>query len=138
MRDIQREKQRHRQREKQAPCREPDSGLNPRTPGSQPEPKADRGSTTEPPWDPRLYAFMRDRERERQGHRQREKQAPRREPEAGLDPGSPGSRWAEGGATPLRRRGCPEEWIFKATCGVLSPTSTGLAPVPCRALGQRV
>ena len=25
------EKQRHRQREKQAPCREPDMGLNPRT-----------------------------------------------------------------------------------------------------------
>ena len=33
--------QRHRQREKQAPCREPDVGLDPGTPGSQPEPKAD-------------------------------------------------------------------------------------------------
>ena len=34
------EGQRHRQREKQAPCREPDAGLNPGTPGSCPEPKA--------------------------------------------------------------------------------------------------
>ena len=38
MRDTQR--QRCRQREKQAPCREPDVGLDPRTPGSQPKPKA--------------------------------------------------------------------------------------------------
>ena len=35
-----RERQRHRQREKQAPCREPDAGLDPRTPGSRPGPKA--------------------------------------------------------------------------------------------------
>ena len=28
------ERQRHRQREKQAPCRDPDAGLNLRTPGS--------------------------------------------------------------------------------------------------------
>ena len=35
------ERQRHRQREKQAPCRELDVGLDPRTPGSHPEPKAD-------------------------------------------------------------------------------------------------
>ena len=33
--------ERHRQREKQAPCREPDVGLDPRTPGSHPEAKAD-------------------------------------------------------------------------------------------------
>ena len=33
--------QRHRQREKQAPCRELDVRLDPRIPGSQPEPKAD-------------------------------------------------------------------------------------------------
>ena len=30
-----------RQREKQAPCREPDVGLHPGTPGSHPKPKAD-------------------------------------------------------------------------------------------------
>ena len=32
-----REKQRHRQREKEAPCGEPNAGLYPRTPGSHPE-----------------------------------------------------------------------------------------------------
>ena len=36
-----RERQRHRQREKEDPCGESDAELNPRTPGSQPEPKAD-------------------------------------------------------------------------------------------------
>ena len=36
MRDTERE----RQREKQAPCREPDVGLDPRSLGSLPEPKA--------------------------------------------------------------------------------------------------
>ena len=41
MRDTHRERQRHSQREKQAPCRESDMGLDPRTPGLQPEPKAD-------------------------------------------------------------------------------------------------
>ena len=33
--------QRHRKREKQAPCRESDAGLDPRNLGSQPEPKAE-------------------------------------------------------------------------------------------------
>ena len=41
MRDTQRESQRHRQKEKQAPLREPDVGLDPRTPGSHREPKVD-------------------------------------------------------------------------------------------------
>ena len=41
MRDTHRETQRHRQREKQAPCREPDVGLNPGSPGSHPGLKAD-------------------------------------------------------------------------------------------------
>ena len=42
MRDTHRERggQRHRQREKQAPCKEPDMGLDPRAPGSRPGPKA--------------------------------------------------------------------------------------------------
>ena len=39
MRDTQ--KQRHRQRDKQSPYREPNAELDPRTPGSRPEPKAD-------------------------------------------------------------------------------------------------
>ena len=38
MRDT--ERQRHRQREKQAPCRKHDVGLDPGTPGAHPEPKA--------------------------------------------------------------------------------------------------
>ena len=37
MRDT--ERQRHRQRGKQDPCREPDVGLDPRSPGSRPGPK---------------------------------------------------------------------------------------------------
>ena len=41
MRDTKRERQRHSQREKQAPCREPDAGLDPGTLGSHPELKAD-------------------------------------------------------------------------------------------------
>ena len=41
MRDTEGERQRHRQREKQAPCREPDVGLDPRSPGSGPGLKAD-------------------------------------------------------------------------------------------------
>ena len=40
-RERERERQRHWQREKQAPCGEPNVGLNPRTRGPQPEPKAD-------------------------------------------------------------------------------------------------
>ena len=43
MRDAERERrgQKHRQREKQAPCKELDAELNPKTPRSPPEPKAD-------------------------------------------------------------------------------------------------
>ena len=41
MRDTQREVERHRQREKQALCKEPDTVLDPRTPGSWPELRAD-------------------------------------------------------------------------------------------------
>ena len=50
MRDTerQRERQRHRQREKQAPCGELDAGLDPRTPGSRPEPKADAQPLSHP------------------------------------------------------------------------------------------
>ena len=37
---TERQRQRHRQWEKQAPWREPDVGLDPGTPGSHPGPKA--------------------------------------------------------------------------------------------------
>ena len=39
-RERERERQRHGQREEQAPCREPDAGLDPRSPGSRPGLKA--------------------------------------------------------------------------------------------------
>ena len=48
MRNTEREKQRHRQREKQAPCREPDVGLDPGTPGSCSEPKPDAQPLSHP------------------------------------------------------------------------------------------
>ena len=51
--------------------------------------------------------------RERQRHRQREKQAPCREPDVGLDPRSPGSRpGLKAGAKPLRHPGIPAPNIF--------------------------
>ena len=54
-----------------------------------------------------------ERGRERQRPRQREKQASCREPNMGLDPGSPGSHpWAEGGAKPLSHLGCPSFFFF--------------------------
>ena len=40
--------QRHRQREKQASCGEPDVGLDPGTQGSFPEPKADAQPLSHP------------------------------------------------------------------------------------------
>ena len=56
--ERERESQRYRQREKQAPCRKPDMGLDPGTPGSRLEPKADRCSTAEPPRHPVNIIFM--------------------------------------------------------------------------------
>ena len=41
MRDTEEDRDRDRDRQKQTPCRKPDVGLNPETPGSRPEPKAD-------------------------------------------------------------------------------------------------
>ena len=48
MRDMKRERQRHRQREKQAPCRKCDMRLDPGTPGSCTEPKADAQPLSHP------------------------------------------------------------------------------------------
>ena len=47
MRDTEREQQRRRQK-KQAPCREPDVGLDPGTTGSRPEPKEDTQPLSHP------------------------------------------------------------------------------------------
>ena len=48
MKDTEREKQKHRQREKQVPCRKPDTGLDPKALGSRPEPKTDTQSLSHP------------------------------------------------------------------------------------------
>ena len=48
MRGTERKRQRHRQREKPDPCREPDVGLDPRTLGSQPELKEDAQPVSHP------------------------------------------------------------------------------------------
>ena len=48
MRDTHTERQRHRQRENQAPCREPHVGFDPGTPGSHPGPKADTQPLSHP------------------------------------------------------------------------------------------
>ena len=48
MRETERCRQRPRQREKQAPCGEPEVGLDPRTPGSRPGPKADAQPLSHP------------------------------------------------------------------------------------------
>ena len=57
-----------------------------------------------------IYLFMRDRDRERQRHKQREKQDPRREPDAGLDPRTPGSGpEPKADVQPLSHPGVPDE-----------------------------
>ena len=48
MRDTQIEKQRHRQRDEQAPCTDPDEGLDPGTLESHPEPKTDAQPLSHP------------------------------------------------------------------------------------------
>ena len=57
---------------------------------------------------------MTDTERERQRHRQREKQAPCGEPDAGLNPGTPGS-WPgpKADAEPLSPPGIPRDYLKK-------------------------
>ena len=54
------ERGRDRQREKQAPCREPDVGLSPRTPESWPEPKAEAQSLNHPSAPSRLFLIALD------------------------------------------------------------------------------
>ena len=59
------------------------------------------------------FIFIYDRHRERQRHRRREKQAPCREPDAGLDPGTPGPRRGpKAGAEPLSHPGIPQLSLF--------------------------
>ena len=54
--------------------------------------------------------------RDRQGHKQREKQAPCREPDAGLDPGTPGSGpGLKAGTKPLSHQGIPSKYFLRAS-----------------------
>ena len=59
----------------------------------------------------RFYLFIHERQKERQGHRQREMQAPSRKPNAELDPGSPGSH-PECKAEPLSHSGVPQDHYY--------------------------
>ena len=58
MSDTEKERQGHRQREKQALHKEPDVGLEPGTQGSRPEPKADTQPLSHPGV-PVLLSFLR-------------------------------------------------------------------------------
>ena len=62
----------------------------------------------------RFYLFINERHRETQRHRQREKQAPCREPNVELDPGTPAS-WPEpkSDTQPLSHQESPQQNIFK-------------------------
>ena len=52
-------------------------------------------------------------DRKRQRHRQRQKQTPHREPDVGLDPGTPGScPGPKAGAQPLSHPGVPGLMMF--------------------------
>ena len=64
----------------------------------------------------RFYLFIHERNRGRQRHRQKEKQACCREPDVGLDPRAPGSRLEpKADAQPLSHPGVPEEIFFSTT-----------------------
>ena len=112
--EIHTERQRHGQREKQAPCRNPMWDLTPRTPGSRPGPKAGTKPLRHPGIPKDFYLFMRDTDRERE--RQRQKQAPCREPDTGINPRSPGSGpGLKAGAKLLSPLGCPMIVIINDT-----------------------
>ena len=57
MRETHTQRQRHRQEVTQAACREPDVGLDARTPGSHPGPKAGAKPLSHPGI-PQLYFFI--------------------------------------------------------------------------------
>ena len=67
MRDTHRERERDRERGKQAPRREPDVRLDPRTPGSRPEPKAGAQPRSHPGV-PRRCIFLREKATSQTGY----------------------------------------------------------------------
>ena len=63
-----------------------------------------------------IYLFIHDRHREREAETQEEGEAGsmHREPDVGLDPGTPGSRpGPKAGAKPLSHPGIPYSWILE-------------------------
>ena len=64
----------------------------------------------------KIYLFIYDRQRQKERQRyRREKQAPCREPDAELDPGTPGPRHGpKAGAEPLSHPGIPMNVYFKS------------------------
>ena len=100
-------------------------GLDPRTPGSGPELKADAQPLSHSGVPDFIYLFMRDRERQR--HRQtEEKQAPCKELNVGLNPGTPGSGpELKADAQPLSHSGIPK-MSLKVQTGQGSPGGTAV------------
>ena len=136
-RHRERERQRHRQREKQAPCREPNMGFDPGASRIRPWAEGGTKPLSHPGCPKFLILYMKEfsffpvcsllvfsfiyllkfkkkiylwqRERERQRHGQREKQAPCREPDVGLNPRPPGScPGLKAGTKPLSHPGIPK------------------------------
>ena len=115
------ETQRHRQREKQAPLQGTRYGTQSRTPGHDlcQRQMLNLWATQESLrvsscccFKDFIYIFMRDTERQR--HRQREKQAPHREPNAGLDPQIGITPWAKGRCSITEPPRNPLLELFKA------------------------
>ena len=82
----------------------------------------------------RFYEFIHERHRERRRHRQREKQAPCRKSDVGLDPRTPGSRpGLKAGAKLLNHPGCPAICVLRRPPVVLMHgQGRGIEP-PCLA-----
>ena len=57
-RERERERQRHRRRKKQAPCLEPNTGLDPGTPGLRPGPKAGAKPLSHPGIPDKLFCHI--------------------------------------------------------------------------------
>ena len=126
-----REKERHRQREKQAPCREPDVGLHPGPPGPCPRPKAGSKPLSHPGvplvclfyfyFLKKFYSWERHTQREREAETQAVGEAGSMQ-EAWRGTRSQVSRirpWAEGSAKLLSHRAafcvCFKRKLFPVT-----------------------
>ena len=102
--------------------REPDVGFDPGSPGSRPGPKAGAKPLRHPGIPNILFLFIHERERESETQAEGEAGSMHREPDVGLDPGSPGSRpGPKAGAKPLRYPGISKYLLF-LKCGSMETT----------------